>query len=454
MLISRVQPMRGWLYDFISQKQFFWFMFPLLLLFGWPIENLESFRDNTNLGWQRYARIVLFIGFFFYYLLEITRKSRFRLPASAPVVLFLIYGVYAGISAVYSPEPLQTAWKAFELIVVLLFGLRLYEGYQMRPMNAVADTNAIAYIAFTLCLMSIVGGFVAPEHAWLDFGMQGIGARSMAGVAPSVNPNTLGQLGSIVFLVGFARLLSSDTSHRLGSTILVLVGLATLFLAYSRTSIVATLVVAVLLMFLMRKFSLVVLSVPIVAILSLLFADSFLVYLARGQSTEQFTSLSGRTYMWEAALEGWRSSPWFGHGFFVGHKYVQLGYRGFLETTDNTYVETLVNLGIVGFSLISLFAFSAVLLARNTLSLALRADRKLFSSSVVLMSFVVVIVIRSLTASSFQVLHYNLVFFMVSIMALTSIRNGIRKYPRQLGTNTPSVAIDYVGGKAAAVAKR
>jgi len=421
VLASRIQPVKGWMRDFFSQKKSLAFMLPMLVLFGWPIDNIESFRTGADLGWQRVARIIIFIGFFCFYVYEISRKPGYKVPLSAPVILFFLYSLYAGISTLYSPEPMQTAWKSFELLVVLMFGLSLYQGCRNNPMNAVSLVNGLVYIAFALCLMSIVGGIVAPEHAWRDWGLLGLGERSMAGVAPSVNPNMLGQLGAMVILVGISGFLRITKEYRIGSAFVIAVGLASLLLAYSRTSIISTIIFSAFILFLLRKTSILVLLIPLGAIIGVLMAEPFMTYLARGQSAEQFASMSGRTYMWDAALNAWELSPWFGHGYYVGHKYVVLGGGRFLETADNTYVETLVNLGVMGFGLVTAFAFAYLKLIVSHRSFmrcrSIEVQGLFVFSSIIFF----VILVRSITASSFQVLHYNLLFLVVVLFALLNI---------------------------------
>lgn len=168
----------------------------------------------------------------------------------------------------------------------------------------------------------------------------------------------------------------------------------------------------------MRRHDLLLLAVPAVLLVWTLFLDDILEYMARGQDEEQFASMSGRTHMWEAALDAWQQSPLLGHGYFVGHKNVQISNGKFLETVDSTYIETLVNLGIVGFSLIAAFAIGTLHLAWKVFKKSRHGRRNMLPTTIVLFIFVGFIVARSFTASSFQVLHYNLIFLMVAIVSL------------------------------------
>lgn len=418
---SALQPIRGWLKDLLSQRYLMIFIVPIMILFGWPRDNMEAFRDGDDLGILRVVRMVLFLGFFVLTLIAILPKQRLSVPRSGVLALFALYTLLAALSALYSMEPLQSLWKAFELIVIVMFAAVLYAQHKFRPWLVVGLTNALLYLAFSLCLMSLVGAVLAPELAWRDFGLTGLGVRSMSGVVPMLNPNMLGQLGGIVGLVGILRLLTPG-SRMMGDWLISAVGVLILFLAYSRTSLIAFAFLLFLLLILLRRQNILLLVLPIMFFLAPVFYDFIFDYFARGQNVEQLASFTGRTLMWEAALEAWWESPWLGHGFFVGHKYVEYG-KGFLATTDNTYVETLVNLGVAGLVLIVAFAMGVLRLALRVLKASRDRKSEMLPTAITLFIFVTFILMRSLTASSFQVLHHNLLFFTVAISALLIMDN-------------------------------
>lgn len=423
--VSMFQPMRGWLNDLLSQWYLLLFILPILILFGWPIDDMEAYRAGSELGWQRVARIVLFTGFFGFKIILSLYQRSLIIPRSGVLAIFVVYTLLAATSAFYSPEPLQSLWKAFELLVLLMFASGLYAHLISRPENNVVEvTNALLYLVFSLCLMSIVGGFLAPELAWRDFGYTGLGTRSMSGVVPMVNPNMLGQLGGIVALSGLVGLLitANVRVEKGGNWFVLIVGLLTLFLAYSRTSILSFIFFFALLFFLFKRRYFLVFVIPVFLLVWALFSNKVLEYLARGQDVEHFASMSGRIGMWEASLDAWYQSPLLGHGFFVGHKYVQISNGKFLATTDNTYVETLVNLGLTGFMLMVVFAVGVFYLAWQVLNKCRNRKQEVLYTATVLFVFVGFMIVRSITASSFQVLHYNLLFMMVAIVTLHTIK--------------------------------
>jgi O-antigen ligase len=415
---SALHPIRGWAKDLLSQRYLLLFIVPVFVLLGWPIDNLEAYRGGSELGWQRAVRIALFTGVSGLLMVSTMCQRPFRIPRSGVFALFALYTLLAAFSSSYSAEPLQTGWKVFELFVVLFFALVLYARQESRPEKVISLTNGLLYLAFALCLMSVIGGAISPERAWTGFGLAGLGTRSMAGVVPAINANMLGQLGGIVALVGISRLLTTTMPVRLGDWLVPLVGVVTLVLAYSRTSLITFALFFVVLIILLRRVTLMLFMVPALFISIAIFPGIIMEYLARGQDAQQFASMSGRIYMWEAALEAWRQSPLLGHGFFVGHKHVELDNGRFLATVDSTYLETLVNLGIVGFLLILAFGIGTFRLAWRVLAQCRKVSLDMVPTVSTLFIFVAFIVVRSFTASSFQVLHYNLLFLMVALVGL------------------------------------
>lgn len=426
-IASRVQPMRGWLSDLLTQRELLVFLLPLLVLFTWPIDNVISFREGNDLGWHRVVRIIAFTGYFAYGVATALYRRKFLLPRLGVFGTFALYMAFAAASALYSPEPQQSLWKAFELLVIMMYALHIYAGLVRDPENVTRLCNSLLYLAFGFCLMSLVGGLLAPEIAWNYLARDGEGLPSMNGVAPLINANMLGQLGGIIALVGIFNLLSHQVQARFGYVLVAVVGGLTLVLAYSRTSLIAFSILLFFLLAMLRKHRLLLFMVPFLLFGIFLFEGAILTYLARGQSAELMASLSGRTYMWDAALEAWRQSPLLGQGYFVGHKYVQLSGGRFLITVDSTYVETLVNLGVIGLVLMGAFAMGALRMAWHVLGSCRDRYRNMLPQATALFIFVAFIIVRSFTASSFQSLHLNLLLLMLVIANLYGLRFNLKK---------------------------
>lgn len=435
-LATILQPFRSWLSDLVLQKYMLFFLLPLFVLLSWPRETFEAFREGEDFGWLRVARIILFVGFLAVTgLITLHRKQLLVVPRSNILKIFALYTLFAGFSAFYSKEPLQSLWKAFELFVILIFSIQIYNTRINPVLHAKLLTNAMLYISFAFCLMSIVGGILAPDRAW-SVGLSGTAKPSMSGVVPMINSNMLGQLGGILGLTGIFRLLTLPKTLTWGDWLLPIVGMTTLILAYSRTCLLTFAVLFLIMVVYLRRWWLLLFSAFLLVLGIGIFLDPIIIYLARGQSAEQLASVSGRTEIWKASLAMWQTSPWIGHGYFVGQKYVEMSLgnnaKFLTATADNTYIETLVNLGIVGFGLIVGFVVFVIRLTWLVLYKFLKLNIKnIIPIAVTLSIFIGFIIIRSLTASSFQVLHYNLLFLMIAVAALHLLNRSLqsRVYP-------------------------
>jgi O-antigen ligase len=83
-------------------------------------------------------------------------------------------------------------------------------------------------------------------------------------------------------------------------------------------------------------------------------------FLQRGQTAHGIDTLSGRTVIWSQAHQVWLQHQWLGLGYFTGHR---LGIPGLSQTQsniDNTWLETLVDVGIVGTIALSIYVLSGV----------------------------------------------------------------------------------------------
>jgi O-antigen ligase len=428
LLLSRVEPVRGWALGLLRQRRLLAFLLPLVILFGWPSGPGEAFREGVDLGGLRLARIALFLVFGAHLALVVAVRG--RIPRLAALWSYALYVLWCGVSALWSPEPFQTLWKTGELAVLVLLAVAL-TGEKGDPVARARDlAGAIAFLAFALCVTALAGGLVAPDRAWPA---EGLGMWSMRGVVPQINANMLGQLGGMVAVIAAARLMIGIGRGRAGEWIVLSIGLAALLLAYSRTALITAPLVLVLTALAFRRWTALLLMAASPGGIALVLADPLRTYLARGQSPDLFATLSGRTLMWEEGLAAASRSPIIGHGFFVGHKYVERrGGIGF-ATMDNTHVETLINLGAIGLVLVLAIAVFAL---GHSWRLARESRRSAAAIEIALVLFVTVhfVVLRSLAASSFQILHYNAIMLAVALPALWLMRRGLRAGQPPAGT--------------------
>lgn len=93
--------------------------------------------------------------------------------------------------------------------------------------------------------------------------------------------------------------------------------------------------------------------------------DAIREFALRGQEGGSgLTTLTGRTVLWERALPLWQLNPWTGYGYYSGHRIglaLMDGLFAGYSNLDNTWVETLVDVGIFGAAGLFIFAIFGTL---------------------------------------------------------------------------------------------
>lgn len=194
------------------------------------------------------------------------------------------------------------------------------------------------------------------------------GLRRLNGTLPMISANPL----SYLCLMGIiATLLKAGPDwavrHTSVRVALVIVYVVELMATRTRSALViGLLVIATSMGFAFRRSPFMVSAVALLstAVGLLVYTENAVVrdFLIRGQSEQSLTTLTGRTEIWRVAIDSWILQPWQGYGYFAGHRLGLPGLpgNGSQSNLDNTWVETLVDVGIVGTSalVICVLAFS------------------------------------------------------------------------------------------------
>ena len=100
-------------------------------------------------------------------------------------------------------------------------------------------------------------------------------------------------------------------------------------------------------------------------------------FLQRGQTSASIDSLSGRTVIWDAAYRVWQQHQTLGLGYYSGHRLGIPGLQQVQSNIDNTWLETLVDVGLLG--IIPLALFTLVGVWRMARSKLLQGDVRLWA---------------------------------------------------------------------------
>ncbi len=403
-LLSRIRPFRAWFRSFFGNRYFLYFILPILFLFGYPLSQGFTYVEGASLGWHRVARVVLFLGAGLVFGAALVRMGRFRLPPFAAYKIFFLYILIAFLSFIYSPDKDQTIWKSYELLVLLMGSAFLYFSFVRKKRDPEPLMMGLMYAVFALCVLALMGGILAPGAAWKNH-------SELRGVVPMINSNQLGQLGGILAAYGLISVMGGKR-NKLGSWVALVVGISALLGAFARTSLIGFAIFVIAILIYHRGIWTGGLISLLLILPTLMIREVIFSHFLQGQSEESFRSLSGRTLVWEKALNVWRDNPIFGTGYYSGHKHLEDELGRLYATLDSTYVETLVDLGLVGLIVLVSFMISVIFLYIKTYG---RLKGKVSHGFIMAGVFLWFIIIRSFTASTYQVLHYNLLFLLIVV---------------------------------------
>lgn len=428
MFFSLVSPVKEWKKSF-KEKPSVGFVILTLFFILYITGGQTSGLTASTIDTPRIIKMIILLSllaFTGYSLLTNTTKLKY----GSGMLPYLLYVCFAYISFYYSNNALLTLWKATEIltIVICFFWIKV----KLKSLNDVIDIINITWlILLYITLSAVLGGLIEPGTAYIKqtYGT-GAFASEFWGVFPRINPNSLSQIGALTALSGFISFMfMKDAKAKLPSIIIFLIGFGILLIAHSRTSLLAMIVcIIMILLYSKRKALTLAIIIPSSIIFIMIGAQTLISdYILRGQSEKVFTSLSGRTEFWPIVWDAFLQSPIVGHGYYSGHRQLQLdSYSIVASSVDNTYLEVLVDLGIVGLFifLLSVFSLMYCLYKYRISNTPKNTNLKWSVIWVSITSIFIMIFIRSITGPSFQNLHMNLILYMlVVVSAAYSIKN-------------------------------
>lgn len=254
--------------------------------------------------------------------LFILTKNEFKLPRD---ISFFLFALYIAVTAFWSDRMLFGLIKSIDLFLVLLF------------IYSLADYNKNAERILFILDFAILAALI--ELAF-NFGKYYSSSLVLESFWPRVTPNTL----SFCCLL---RVILSLEMKRYGIQSIV-IPLIVLIFAHSRTSLFI-LGAYVMVTALRKRGALFQALIFFVGVLSFFFVNEIKDYFFRGQTTEQFASMSGRTFIWEAVLEKSKNKPVLGHGYFASFDFNSAFYLdGLASNSDNAFLDVFFYGGFLG----------------------------------------------------------------------------------------------------------
>jgi hypothetical protein len=273
----------------------------------------------------------------------ISGKGVLRSLLTMPLIGFLFFGLLGVVSGAYASEAYYAIWKSIEICVdILAVGVVIHSSIRKEAWTL----YRIALMLYSIVLLSVVvGAIVVPSKAFLP--SKGVFGVQLAGVMPSVNPNSVGFIGALLCLASFARFVRPGTFK---SKVLYFLAFCSAFalmlFAQARTSFIALSVAMIVYLLFDGRRKIAAALVGVLLLLSTMNLTA--TYLQRGQNTTQLMSMSSRTVAWEEAWSYFKTSPVLGHGFASASRFDVLG-GGATSTLHGSVFDVLVGVGLAGF---------------------------------------------------------------------------------------------------------
>jgi O-antigen ligase len=365
-------------------------------------------------------------------------------PRQISTLPFKLYGAYVLVvlfGSLLSPDPLLTAYRGAELGAMML---ALAGAWTVAGSQASRRIGTLLYWFVALLTITVWAEVIL-------FPGRAIGRLTYApipwdiqGIFPLLTTNTVGTLGVLLAIWSLARTRPGGSMRPMSFPValpLALLGVASVLGAQYRTGYVALVVAFLLTMYLQRRY-LVLGSMAILAIAALIYLPSIIPraqpFVLRGDTAAEARQLDSRTQYWSAALKVWRTSPLFGAGLETATRFDVLSSQLGGNTTSTIHggwVEALVGTGIVGTVALGL---SAIVAVRRSVARAIQRDA--WGAPLLLL---VVLLIRSLTGTSFEGMEYTTVIYLWLCLSLPD-----RPKVGALGLVRASAAVQGSGEKA------
>lgn len=310
---------------------------------------------------------------------------------------WLMNGFYAFmfLSAIISLNPIISISKFFQLLI-LIYAARTVFNYSGSTENFLIPYRNIVLIFSISCLLfpdAQVGSFIAQN-------------RIAGNLLLYIPPNEMAEL--VLFSLAVSIFLFYKRKQTLVDAINIIVGILVIFGTKSRFAyFIVALIVFLYLITHIKRFAILFFAGSIIILYAVLRTDFIDVYILRDGDTSKLFELTGRVKYWLFALENIDLKSFFiGHGFYFGSRFYlptidpHFAYKSNL---DNTYLEILFNSGII-----SLILFILVLAKMFRISLKRGYDSLLF------ISFIMIISIKSLIGPSIVKETISLVFFFLT----------------------------------------
>lgn len=383
-------------------------------------EVYEPTDYGANQGGIKRRVAVLSLGAFSFLLMF--RQRRFPLWRGNPLTwTILAYIGFAALSVLWADDSSLVIRRVFSFLIISFSALAVSLTVPLRKLPVVLLLSTLAFLGFSVLSELQFGTFL----------------HSMTGTyrfSGTCHPESQGLNCAMLILSSFVV---AKTSHGLGllaCRFTILFGLIFLLLTRSRGPVVATIIALIIFRLYTserkRNISLIYILIFILALLFLFFGQFSLDYFGTGflmgRSEEEAFDLNGRIPLWFESVEYISKRPVFGYGFqgfWTPNRIddISNSQGWFLNSSHSIYIETTLNLGLLGLALFMSMVATGLITARDSFLFEGRVEMVF---GVCLLTLTLVDGILSSSIGGVSYLAFFLLVLLFSIARESSVEGG------------------------------
>jgi len=386
-----------------------------LLLFMITMKIAGFFTISESIAITRVFKVVVRVGITGLSLLLYLRLqskgmlSLSRLQYPAPVFAYMLYLFMGAVSMLWSTDKIYSGLQLFMDTELFFFSFLLIRIFQMlnfyHKESGIRYSRVLMYSVFLVQTAMIIGKIVAPDTFFrLTHGGE---VARLGGFL--MNPNELGMLSVVGVAMLFFEMRITRFKWNYIPVFLMIV--YALVLTGSRSSMIGFFLVSA---YFVLKTGSVLLKTGFVVTVVLLAPIVFNAIFLKMGDLDEVLSMTGRIPFWKALLtEALPQEPLKGFGF------MRIYYTDYFEgvhtyaakMTHNTFIQVLLNLGLIGFTIVLFQMY-------YTLRLALKSDLNL---KILFVATFIPLLINSFTEfgifgeTNFAIFFYQALIFMLSM---------------------------------------
>ncbi|REL37540.1 O-antigen ligase domain-containing protein [Rhodohalobacter sp. SW132] len=315
-----------------------------------------AFESSFNLDFSNILRMVVWgiSGLIVLVYFSKNKKYYYDILTSNPTKWYSIYGLFAIISSIYSPNTLYTLFFSFQILILILL-----VGLIQKWMDWTKPLLLIFYAFIIQLFLIIIFYFIDPNLVGRE--EWNYGYRLVGGI--------FGDYGAAAVISGIyfitvclhGKEYLSDARLKI-YWICYFITWIFLLLTFTRSSMIAAILVLFINIFIYKKFIhkalFIYISFGVVIVSGVLgYFDNLILYFSRGQSIDVIMTLSARAGVFEFLFNRWLESPIVGYGYAAGSRWLLAEFvrDGIpLGSAHNAILKVLADLGIIGFIILSM----------------------------------------------------------------------------------------------------